>query len=255
MQDKQEMDLPPDEAVARLRQDRHYAVLFHQATGEQPSVRGMARAIATFERTLLSGASPFDEFMFNGQKSALSASATRGLDVFVHKARCAVCHTIEAPQVHPLGGSSALFTDNRFHNLGVGTGNPEPDPGRAAITKLPGDWGMFKTPTLRNIALTAPYMHDGSLKTLEDVVRFYDKGGLHNPNQDPIIRPIGLSLQERTDLAAFLDSLTGRSTSFKFRRRFDWRSVYAALSSGMAGAILLATICFGTMRRKRIKVR
>jgi cytochrome c peroxidase len=101
------------------------------------------------------------------------------------------------------------FTTNAYHNLGVGTDKPDPDPGRFLVTKNEADWGAFKTPTLREIAKTAPYMHDGSIKTLEEVVEFYDKGGLPNKNLDKSVRKLNLSADEKKDLVMFLHALSG----------------------------------------------
>ena len=124
-----------------------------------------AKAIASFERTVLSGNAPYDRYK-KGDKRAMTASQVRGMTVFFDKAKCDRCHE----------GSN--FTLNAYSNLGVGIDKPEPDVGRFAVTKDPRDWGVFKTPTLREIEHTAPYMHDGSLKTLEEVVDFYNKGGI-----------------------------------------------------------------------------
>jgi cytochrome c peroxidase len=117
--------------------------------------------------------------------------------VFVNKAKCDQCH------------EGANFTLNAYHNLGVGMDKPEPDEGRFAVTKDPRDWGVFKTPTLREIEHTAPYMHDGSLKTLEEVVDYYDKGGRANKNLDPAMRQLHLTAQDKRDLVAFLKALSG----------------------------------------------
>jgi cytochrome c peroxidase len=119
------------------------------------------------------------------------------MSAFFDKAKCDKCHE----------GSN--FTLNAYANLGVGSDKPEPDVGRYAVTKNPGDWGAFKTPTLREIELTGPYMHDGSLKTLEEVVDYYDKGGIKNRNLDENIKPLRLTAQEKSDLVAFLRSLSG----------------------------------------------
>jgi cytochrome c peroxidase len=143
-----------------------YAGAFEKAFGPGPiTPEKVAMAIATFERTILSGDAPHDRFKA-GNPAALSDAAKRGLAVFEGKGRCVVCH---------LGPS---FMDNQFHNLGVGTENPKPDAGRMDFTKEEKDWAKFKTPTLRNVALTAPYMHDGSEATLEAVVALYDRGGI-----------------------------------------------------------------------------
>lgn len=163
-------------------------------------------AIASYERTLVRGNSAFDRYQYGGDRKALSPAAVRGLAVFQDKAKgnCAVCHTIEAQY--------ALFTDNKFHNIGVGV-NAEgelTDLGRYEVTRQEADKGAFRTPSLREIASTAPYMHDGSLKTLKDVVDFYVGGGSANPQLDKEIKALShLSRQEREDLVSFLESLTG----------------------------------------------
>ena len=164
----------------------------------------IARAIAAYEQTLVRGNSPFDRFVFGGDKTALSAEAQRGLELFRGKANCATCHLI--------GKDNALFTDHQFHNLGVGMdpAGELTDLGRFKVSGVEKDKGAFRTASLRNVAETAPYMHDGSLKTLKEVVDFYVGGGNANPQLDPLIRPLTLfTRQERADLVAFLESLTG----------------------------------------------
>jgi cytochrome c peroxidase len=162
-------------------------------------------ALASFERTVISGNSPFDKYRYGGDKKALSPAAIRGLAIFTGKARgnCVACHTIEEHY--------ALFTDGKFHNIGAGVnGEGElTDPGRFDESKVEGDHGAFKTPTLRNIGRSAPYMHDGSLKTLNDVVAFYAGGGNSNPYLDKEIKEIKLSGKDREDLVEFLMSLNG----------------------------------------------
>ncbi|MBI3210898.1 MAG: c-type cytochrome [Candidatus Solibacter usitatus] len=170
------------------------------------TIERIAAAIASFERTLLRGNSPFDRYQYGGDQKAMSAAAMRGLAVFrdAKKGNCAVCHTIEE--------KFALFTDDKFHNLGSGmnAAGELTDMGRFAISKREGDQGAFRTPTLRNIAETAPYMHDGSLKTLKEVVDFYVGGGNANPHLDKEIKSLDhLTKQERADLVAFMEALTG----------------------------------------------
>lgn len=195
-------------------EDKTLRGLFEAAFGPAPSagnpvtMERITRAIAAYERTLLRANSPFDRYMYGGDSKALSPAAQRGLRVFRDPAKgnCAVCHTIEEKY--------ALFTDNKFHNLGVGmTVEGElADLGRFLISKHEPDRGAFRTPTLRNVALTAPYMHDGSLKTLKEVIDFYVGGGNSNPHLDKEIKPLThLSKQERADLEAFLESLTGEA--------------------------------------------
>ncbi|MBI4466004.1 MAG: c-type cytochrome [Acidobacteria bacterium] len=188
-----------------------YREAFKKAFGaDRITYEMVEKAIAAFERTIISGNSPFDHYFYGSDQQALSDSARRGLEVFrdPKKGNCTACHTI--------GENEALFTDNKFHNLGVGvkfgkTGEPElSDPGRYKVTANEADQGAFKTPSLRNIALTAPYMHDGSLRTLKDVVDFYVGGGNSNPHLDKEIHALDfLTGQERADLLAFLESLTG----------------------------------------------
>jgi cytochrome c peroxidase len=119
------------------------------------------------------------------------------MDVYFNKAKCDQCH------------EGINFTANAYHNIGVGMDKPKPDVGRYAVTKNDADWGAFKTPTLREIANTGPYMHDGSLKTLEEVVDYYDKGGIKNKNLDENMKPLKLTAQEKKDLVAFLKALSG----------------------------------------------
>jgi len=162
-------------------------------------------AIASYERTLLSGDSAFDRYMYGGDKAAMSEAAIRGLRLFTDKGKgnCVTCHVI--------GERSATFSDGKFHNLGAGVNSKGEltDLGRYEQTKVDADRGAFRTPDLRNVAKTAPYMHDGSLKTLKDVVDFYDGGGTSNPHLDKEIKELKLSERDREDLVAFLESLTG----------------------------------------------
>ena len=191
----------------KLSADPSYRADFKEAYGtEEITYERVEKAIASFERTVLSGNSPFDRYLYGDDKSALSASAQRGLEIFRDPKRgnCTVCHTIEE--------EFALFTDNKFHNLGVGAefDGTYKDPGRFEVTQVESDKGAFKTPTLRNVAQSAPYMHDGHLKTLKDVVDFYVGGGNSNEHLDAEIRSLEfLTGQDRADLVAFLESLTG----------------------------------------------
>lgn len=173
--------------------------LSERAFGPGPiTMAKISNALATFERTLVGGNSPFDKFFYGGDKKAMSVAAQRGLAVFRErdKGNCTVCHTIT--ETH------ALFTDHKFHNLGVGLD------ARGELTDMGHKNGAFRTPTLRNVGRTAPYMHDGSLKTLKEVVDFYVGGGSANPYLDKEIKPLShLTKQEREDLVAFLESLNG----------------------------------------------
>ena len=196
-----EMAINEELLIERLKADTVYQELFQEAFHAAPTLETVSQAIAAFERTLLSGATPFDLYEWNGEKNALSESAKRGLTLFRGKARCSMCHI------------GTNFTDEKFHNLGAGEGAGQKDPGRAQVTKDSADFGAFKTPTLRNVTLTAPYMHDGSLATLEDVIDFYDRGGRTNPNLDKEIKPLKLTDEEKADLLEFLKSLTGHVIS------------------------------------------
>jgi len=189
-----------------LAKDPAYVALFEKAWGPGPiTFEKVTKSIASFERTIISGNSPFDKYMYGGDKKAMSPSAIRGLAVFKDPAKgnCAVCHSIEE--------KFALFTDNKFHNLGVGIDKKGEltDKGRAIVTKNDADTGAFKTPTLRNIALSGPYLHDGSEKTLKNVIDFYIGSGNSNPHLDKEIKVLKLNAGERADLLAFLNALTG----------------------------------------------
>lgn len=191
------MDNTHDAMAAKLNGIQGYRPLFQKAFGSPDiSIDTVAKAIATFERTLLSGNSAYDRYKA-GNKSAMTRAQIRGMDVYFNKAKCDQCH------------EGINFTANAYANLGIGTDKPEPDTGRFAVTKDPGDWAKFKTPTLRDISKTAPYMHDGSLKTLEEVVDFYDKGGTLNKNLDEKIKKLNLTAEQKKDLMEFLKALDG----------------------------------------------
>ncbi len=190
----------------RLNADSSYKEQFAKAWGPGPiTYEKVEKSIASFERTLISGNSPFDRWKYGHDEKAMSASAKRGFVVFSSKDKgnCTACHLI--------GEKSALFTDNKFHNIGVGVDLGKiTDPGLFAVTNQESDRGLFKTPSLRNIAQTAPYLHDGSLPDLKQVIDFYIGAGNSNPNLDKQIHALDfLSGQEREDLQAFLNSLTG----------------------------------------------
>jgi cytochrome c peroxidase len=223
-----------DDAVERLRAERGYVGEFRSAFGTGPDRESLAAALASYVRTIVSGNAPIDRFRF-GEADALTGSQQEGMRVFRGKGNCTACHV----------GPS--FTDEDFHNTGVawrpaggkarmdrpadggrGTAGvlPSParaaggeivavqpegplDPGRYAVTGAEADLGAFKTPTLREVARTAPYMHDGSLATLADVVDFYDDGGHPNPHLDRRIRPLRLTSREKAALLAFLQAFSG----------------------------------------------
>ena len=222
-----------------VSKDSQYTQAFQSVFGvsaDRITMNEVQMAIAAFERTVISADSPFDRWYFGGDKKAISPAAERGFQVFLTDGRCVSCHTISQ--------SHALFTDGKFHNIGVGitpiqrdipqlagtflkaknqgqnvdvsvlTNKKTSELGRFAVTDELNDIGGFKTPTLRNIAVTAPYMHDGSLKTLKDVVNHYNNGGISNP-KDKVndflsggIRPLNLTEQQKKDLVAFMESLT-----------------------------------------------
>lgn len=222
-----------------VREDPSYKAAFESVfgvSGEQLTMDHVAKAIASFERTLISGNSAFDRYYFRGDQNALTEAQLRGFKLFVGQGRCVSCHTIE--QDH------ALFTDNRFHNIGIGinaiqrdvprlvtafleaknqggevdvmvlTDKKSSELGRFAVTDNISEIGAFKTPTLRNIALTAPYMHDGSLQTLREVIIHYNNGG-GTPASAKVndflsggIRPLNLTDAQIDDLVAFLEALT-----------------------------------------------
>lgn len=182
-----EMNLPVEDAVKKLNEIPGYKEQFQKVFGTEVTADGMAKAIAAFERTVLSGDAPYDRFKA-GDKTALSEAAQRGMKLFFGKANCSACH------------SGPNFSDSSFHNVGYDS----EDVGRFAISKLPGDTGAMKTPTLRDIARSAPYFHLGELKTLEEVVAHYNKGGNNNAHQDEEIYPLKLTDAEAADLVTFL---------------------------------------------------
>ncbi|MEN8204756.1 MAG: cytochrome c peroxidase [Pseudomonadota bacterium] len=228
-----------DPILEVVRSDPEYIRQFKKVfgkSGDGITMDHVAKAIASFERTVIAGNSPFDRYQYGGETEALNDSQQRGLSLFLGKGRCVSCHRIEQ--------TTALFTDNRFHNIGVGfkrvqgkeavtaaalikakrkgadvdvtvlTQENMSELGRFAVTENPTQVGAFKTPTLRNIAVTQPYMHDGSLKTLDDVVTFYNNGG-REKESDPLspfmsggIKPLELTEDEQTDLVNFLNALT-----------------------------------------------
>jgi cytochrome c peroxidase len=204
-----EMAMPSHaECEEQLRRIAGYAPLFKQAFGAPDiTIARIAQAIASYERTVLTGDSPFDRHQA-GERGAMSEAAVRGMTLFNEKGNCDTCH------------AGFNFTDESYHNLGVGMDAAKPDLGRYEISKQEVDRGAFKTPTLRNVTQTAPYMHDGSEKTLRDVVVFYDQGGRKNPWLSKEIRPLALSDAEIDDLVAFLEALTGPITQTDVPKAF-----------------------------------
>jgi cytochrome c peroxidase len=229
-----EHGLPNSQAIIDVVQhDSSYTKAFSNLfaiKAEPISIDHIIKAIASYERTLIGGDSPFDRYLFGREHNAMSESAVRGLGLFKRKGNCMTCHEIS--------WNNALFTDNRFYNIGVGFNKLLPaleglltaieqgkkpndytlsaaqrsELGRLSVTKNPADIGKFKTPTLRNIALTAPYMHDGSMKTLEEVIEHYNQGGDKNRFIDTKIFPLHLTPQEKQDLVAFMQALSSPIT-------------------------------------------
>jgi cytochrome c peroxidase len=220
--------------LARIRGAADYDGTFEASFPERGlSMESVGMALASYERTLVSGDSAFDRWRYGGEEDALSATAQRGFAIFAGKGGCLSCH--------PVGEKSALFTDGELHNTGIGyrqsmgpapskrriqvapgqwleveaaivarVSDPVPgDLGYYEITQDPSDRWKYRTPTLREVARTAPYMHDGSLPSLLDVVHFYNEGGVPNETLDPAVRPLGLSDAEVDDLVAFLEALGG----------------------------------------------
>jgi cytochrome c peroxidase len=191
------MNLPDEaELISRLEAVPQYRTMFREVFDGQPPTRALtARAIGAYMRTLTTGNSPFDHYA-RGDKSALTDAQKRGLTIYVGKGRCSACH---------LGPN---FTDNKFHALGL----PGEDVGRFKWTNDEKDRASFKTPTLRNVAITAPYMHDGSVATLADVIELYNRGGGEREPKSELLGKLGLTDAEKRDLIAFLESLTGTPT-------------------------------------------
>ncbi len=221
------------QVLEKIRQLPDYAGYFEQAYQAPLSMVLLGNALAAYQRTLLSADSPFDRWHYGGMADAMDPKAIEGFRLFTGKAACVTCHQV--------GKSAALFTDQQLHNTGIGyresmgirppkqrvtlapgvtvevdrqlidqVSAPAPrDLGLYEITQNPADRWKYRTPGLRNVVLTAPYMHNGSLASLNDVVRFYNEGGIPNPELSPLIRPLGLSEAEIDSLVAFLASLTG----------------------------------------------
>lgn len=186
-----------DACVARLKAVPGYVALFEKAFGSKAiTIDHVGKAIATFERTVYSGNSPYDKYN-NGDTKAMNESQVRGMKLFFGRLACDSCH---------IGFN---FTDGSYENIGIGMDKPNPDLGRYAVSKKEEDRGAFKTPTLRDIEHTGPYMHDGSLKTLEEVVEHYNKGGIKNPHLDERMKPLNMTAQEKQDLVAYLKALSG----------------------------------------------
>lgn len=245
-----EQGLPNHEPILEItRTDPYYSAAFQSVlgvSGKKITIDHVAEAIASFERTLVAGNSSFDRYYFKGQADAMTNAQVRGFQLFIGQGRCVSCHTIE--QDH------AIFTDSRFHNIGIGINHIQQDIprlaqafleaknkgseidvmvltdkksselGRFAVTDELSQIGAFKTPTLRNVDLTAPYMHDGSLKTLKEVMVHYNNGGVDKAGEQVNdflsggIRPLNLSDPQLDDLVAFMKALTSSRFSSKYAK-------------------------------------
>jgi len=188
-----------DEVLRRLRGDADYSGRFEAEFADGVTAANLARAIASFERTLLVGDTRVDRFLA-AQDRTLSTAERQGLWLFDSRGRCWMCH------------AGPNFSDNKFHNTGVSWGKEPLDLGRFDVTKRDEDRGRFKTPTLRGVAHTGPYMHDGSIKTLREVIEFYNRGGGRNPNLDTAVQPLNLSSDDIDNLIALLEALSEPAT-------------------------------------------
>ncbi|MEZ4800861.1 MAG: cytochrome c peroxidase [Flavobacteriales bacterium] len=195
IQDSSEMDMTMRNAEAQLADDVYLQNLSQAAYGRPLDAYVMIRALAVYQRSFISGDTRFDKYHFFKDTTAFNAQEKRGYDIFFsEKAACASCHQLP------------FFTDYKFYNIGLYENYA--DAGRQRVTYTANDNGKFKTPTLRNIEMTPPYMHDGSIRTLEDVVEFYNWGGKSHPNKDARIQKMNWTPQEKADLIAFLKTLT-----------------------------------------------
>jgi len=210
--DPKEMGLEHQAMIERLSAIPGYGPYFREAFGSETLTRDhVAAALADYVRTRVSGNAPFDRWYYGRDPRAVSEEAARGSEIFFFNGRCAMCH------------AGFNFSDGRFHNLGVGwnpTSQTFADEGRAVVTHAARDRGAFKTPGLRDVSKHAPYMHDGSLATLRDVVEFYNRGGVPNPMQSGRIRPLRLTARDVDALVAFLHTLDGEGYADRPPRYF-----------------------------------
>ncbi len=204
IQNPHEMFETLDSVVKKLNGIPGYVAAFKDVFGAGITADGIAKAIAAFERTIVFANSPFDRYMM-GEEHAMSESAKRGMYLFLGKAECIKCH------------NGPNFTDNKFHNIGVPADGPlKEDLGRYNVTKKDSDKGAFRTPTLRNITDTAPYMHNGFFPTLFEVVQFYNGGGGRSENRSPDLHALNLNGQEVSELIEFMKALTGELIQIKY---------------------------------------
>ena len=194
---KEELNLHADDLPKKLSAIPAYLKAFTEVFGEGPTLDNVAKAIAAYERTLVTRNTPFDRYL-RGDKQALTTQQKRGLILFVSRAACSRCH------------NGPSLSDDKFHNIGVAAAGPlKEDVGRYAVTRDEKDRRAFKTSPLRNVALTPPYMHNGAIPTLQEVVEFYNKGGGEDANKDPEIFQLHLTAEEQLDLVAFMEALSG----------------------------------------------
>lgn len=192
---KAQISADPAVATARVAAVPGYVEEFARVFGGPPTQEGIVKALAAYLRTKNSGPSPWDRYEM-GDASAVGDAAKAGFDIFMGKGRCSTCHL------------PPVYSDFKFHNVGLEHGKAKPHPGRGAVTKEPKDNHAFKTPTLRSVALSAPYFHDGSRATLEEAVRYMAGGGGGDPNKSPLLVDVGLTDLEIAQVVAFLGALT-----------------------------------------------
>ena len=240
----------PDEVVAKIKAMPRYREAFERVFGREVNFDDIARALASYERTQISFDSPFDHYMA-GESGAIDESAKHGWRIFDSNGRCVACHawTRERP----------LFTDGRFHNVGVSAGaalahkanaistgsgdstqldklatdSGMSDLGRYLVTRNPADIGAFRTPDLRNLLVTQPYFHDGSAATLWDVVAHFNQGGMRNPYLDSAMVPLDLSKADQDDLVAFLATLT--SPEYEYAAKVEYERQYRISRDAISG--------------------
>ena len=197
-----EMNLPIAQAVLRLKQSAEYNSYFNKIFNSEPTASHLAEVLAAFERTLETVESPFDQWKFSNDSNAVDDAVKRGFAIFNDKGKCNKCHF------------GADFTTNEFRNIGLFNGRELNDSGRVLVSRRPDDLGKFKVPSLRNIAMTGPYMHNGMFRSLKEVIDFYNEPDdvvANSINRDSILlRPLGLTAREKDDLLVFLRSLTDR---------------------------------------------
>ena len=197
---RKEMNMTESQIVAALRKEG-LEPDFKKAFGGDITPVRVAAAIACFERTLMAGDSAFDRYYYLKDETAMTNEEKHGLQIF-NRSACASCHSI--------GEKWSMFTDQKFHDIGVGCRQQNCDTGRFAITHNKNDWAAFRTPSLRNVALRQRYFHDGSADNLEQAVDFHLKGGIKNKNLDPLLKPVALTPSDKKDLLAFMQALTSK---------------------------------------------